>query len=207
MRVLLALALACPAFPEAAWAGRLFNGKNLKGWTALSADPSKKADDIWSVDKGVLVCKGLPMGYLRTAKLYMNFILSLEWRFAPGQAEGNSGVLLRAQGPDKVWPRSLEAQLRVGQAGDLWAVEGFQAQMAADRTRGRRGMRMSTNQEKPPGQWNSLEARVLKGRMDLFLNGELVNSATDLEGHPGFIAFQAEGAEVHFRNIYLKELR
>jgi hypothetical protein len=105
---------------------RLFNGKDLTGWDYYLADPNAKMEDVWSVDReqGILICKGSPPGYLYTKQDYTNFILKLEWRWAPGKPPGNSGVLLRVHGEHKIWPRSIEAQLMYMNAGDFWLIDG-----------------------------------------------------------------------------------
>ncbi len=72
-------------------------------------------EDVWSVDpaEGIIICKGKPAGYIRTQADYTNYVLRLEWRFNPvTKKAGNSGVLLRIVGPDKVWPKSVEARTR-----------------------------------------------------------------------------------------------
>jgi hypothetical protein len=51
----------------------LFNGKNLDGWINVNTDP-----DTWSVKKGELICSGRPIGVMRSAKQYENFILHVE---------------------------------------------------------------------------------------------------------------------------------
>ena len=53
----------------------LFNGHNLDGWVAVNTAPS-----TWKVSDGMVICSGKPIGELRTAKMYQNYILELEWR-------------------------------------------------------------------------------------------------------------------------------
>src|SRR5512134_3133175 len=79
----LALALvanvARPADPV-----RLFNGKDLAGWSHFLVDAKVPASGVWSVADGVLVCKGEPMGYLYTDSEHTSFKLLVEWRWAKG---------------------------------------------------------------------------------------------------------------------------
>ncbi|MFP6604451.1 MAG: DUF1080 domain-containing protein, partial [Pirellulaceae bacterium] len=63
----------------------LFNGKDLTGWADVNTAP-----DTWTVRDGLLVCSGKPIGVMRSAKQYENFILHIEWRHM--KAGGNSGV-------------------------------------------------------------------------------------------------------------------
>jgi hypothetical protein len=41
----------------------------------------------------------------------------------------------------------------------------------------------------------------------LKVNGQELNRATDVEQVPGFICLQSEGAEIHFRNVRIVELK
>src|SRR5215472_14704058 len=65
----------------------LFNGKDLTGWVNVNTAP-----DTWSVEKGMLVCSGKPIGVMRSERQYENFVLHVEWMHTePG---GNSGMFL-----------------------------------------------------------------------------------------------------------------
>ncbi len=182
----------------------LFNGKDLSGWTYHLRDSDAKMEDVWSVNDGVLVCKGNPIGYIRTKKDYQNYVLKLQWRFDPEKGPGNSGVLLRAVGPDKVWPKSIEAQLHSLNAGDFWNIDGVKMTVDADRTKGRRTVKLHETNEKPLGEWNQYEIIVDHGTITVKVNGLVQNRATDCEEVTGKIALQSEGATIHFRDIKIK---
>ncbi len=184
---------------------KLFNGKNLDGWTGYHRNGAK-VEDVWYVKDGVLISKGRPIGYIRTKAKYTNYILELEWRFNPEKGPGNSGVLLRQIGPDKVWPKSVEAQLMHRNAGDFWNIDKFQMKVDPARTKGRRTVKMKPSNEKPLGQWNHYRIVVDGDRIELYVNGELQNVATNVAEVPGHICLQSEGAEIHFRNIVLTPL-
>jgi hypothetical protein len=181
----------------------LFNGKDLSGWTATLPEGAKM-EDVWHVDKdGVLVCKGVPAGYIRTEKDYRNFVLKLEWRFSPVTRQaGNSGVLLRVQPPDKVWPKSVEAQLQSENAGDFWNIDEFPMKTEPARLSGR-NTKKTHMAERPVGEWNEYEIIVDHGNIILIVNGEELNRAWDVQEIAGKIGLQSEGAEIHFRNIRL----
>jgi len=185
----------------------LFDGKDLAGWTYFLQDGGKM-EDVWSVtDEGVLVCKGQPIGYLRTKADYDNFFLRVQWRFDPvTKRAGNSGVLLRMIGEDEVWPRSIEAQLQSGAAGDFWNIGVFPMKVVAERTNGRNTARTATN-EKALGEWNTYEITCWHGHCVLRVNGQILNRAWDCLEVPGKICLQSEGAEIHFRDIALTPLR
>ena len=72
----------------------LFDGKHLNGWINVNTSA-----DTFRVKSGVLVCSGHPIGVMRTAKQYENFVLHIEWmHIEPG---GNSGVFVLECGPPR----------------------------------------------------------------------------------------------------------
>jgi hypothetical protein len=188
---------------------QLFNGKDLTGLETVVPDAAKKGikpESVWSVSDGVLVCSGDPPGYIRTKDKYTNFILRFQWRFSPvTKKAGNSGVLFRMTGEDKVWPKSLEAQLMSGNAGDFYGIDGFKYTGDPARMTGRH-TKKTHGAERPVGEWNEYEIIVNKGDVVLYVNGEELNRATGVEEVPGFICLQSEGAEIHFRDVRLVPL-
>lgn len=220
MRVLtLALFLAVPA--SAADFVPLFNGKDTTGWTATLRPPKDKPDskpdpkDTWSVKDGVLVCTGKPNGYLATEKEYGDYTLRLKWRYAVGTMNPNSGVLLHLTGPDKVWPNSVEVQLKGGVAGDFWRNADADAKMpalevdakrkdAADKT-DRHFLRLAgADFEKPLGEWNECEIACAGGAIAVTVNGKKANEATGGALKKGRIALQSEGSPVEFKDIAIR---
>jgi len=194
----------------------LFDGQNLEAWDYHLVVPGAKLEDVWSIQDGVLVCKGEPLGYLSTRQDFQNFRLTLEWRWAPGKEPGNSGVLLRAAAePIGFMPRCVEAQLKHTSAGDIWGFRGFPVTGPPQRVRQVKnheqlgdfnGVAASKNAEKEAGQWNQYEI-VLKGdTMVVSVNGEVVNEASGLDTVAGKIGLQSEGGEIHFRNIRIVRL-
>jgi hypothetical protein len=186
----------------------LFNGKDLTGWEPVAPDLAGKTPgpaSVWSVRDGALVCSGSPTGYLRTQADYKNFVLRLRWRFDPAKGAGNSGVLVRTTGEDRVWPRSIEAQLHSGNAGDILSIGGVPISGDVARTNG--GLtKKSHGAERPLGEWNEYEIVCNKGEVVLYVNGEEVNRATNAEEVAGKICLQSEGAEIHFKDIRLLPL-
>jgi hypothetical protein len=184
---------------------QLFNGKDLSNWTWVPQQPGSKLEDVWTIrEGGILRDNGRPIGYIRTNDDYTSFVLKCEWRFVG--KPGNGGVLLRAQQPDEVWPRSIEAQLESKNAGDIWNIGQFPMKVDASRTQGRRTQKLRPSNEKPLGEWNQYEITLDGGHLKLVVNGELQNEATDVQVVPGKICLQAEGAEMELRNIVLTPL-
>jgi len=175
---------------------RLFNGKDLAGWT-LSSDALK---GTFGVRDGVLTDSGRPVGYIRTIKDYTNYVLRLQLRHVK---PGNSGVLLRMVGPDKVWPKSVEAQGMSGRMGDIWNIDEFPMKTDPARTRGRHTAKMYPSNEKPSGQWNEYEIYLNGGDLRIYVNRLLQNTATEVAEIPGKICLQSEGSPKEFRNIVL----
>lgn len=189
----------------------LFNGKDFSGWTHYISDPEAAMSDVWSIDHAekAIICKGTPIGYIRTVKDYSDFVLRLDWRFSPvTKRAGNSGVLLRIVGEDKIWPRCIEAQLMSGAAGDFWLIDEARLDTPperVDRTTPRHRLRSRTN-EKPIGEWNTYEITCNGGSVILKVNGETLNKGSDADILSGKIGLQAEGSEIHFRNLRLRPI-
>ncbi len=194
--------------PEPARRGEvtmLFDGSTLGAFGAHLPE-GKQLADVWSIVDGVMVCAGKPAGYIYTKAKYESFVLELQWRFDPKKGGGNSGVLLRMTGEHKVWPRSIEAQLHAGNAGDFWNIGEFPMQVDAARTKGRNTKKLRAN-EKPLGEWNDYRITVDGPWVRLEVNGEVLNEAWGCEVIPGHICLQSEGAEIQFRDIRLTSLK
>lgn len=212
--LLLVTALFVSPATAADGARKLFNGRNLDGWRSYLSEHRVGTEDVWSVRDGILICKGEPMGYLFSQEAFTNFRVNLEWRWAPGEKPGNSGLLMRINGKPMPLPRSLEMQLKSGDAGDLYGFHGMKLSGDAARSRTGKGdlfgelvgvSKMQGN-EKTPGEWNEAEVTLDGGKLEVRVNGLLVNQATDCELVAGPIAVQSEGGEIHFRKIEITPL-
>jgi len=175
---------------------RLFNGLDLAGWVPSSAE----AGIAFGVSNGVITDAGTPRGYIRTSGDYANFALHLQLRHV---SVGNSGVLLRAVGPDKVWPKSIEAQGLSENMGDIWNIDKVRMTVDPDRTSGRRTQKLHPSNERPTGEWNDYEMTLDGGNLEIKVNNLVQNTATDVEEVAGKICLQAEGSGKEFRNIVL----
>jgi hypothetical protein len=182
--------------PDFGNAIRLFGGDSLDGWIP-SSDALK---DTFGVKGGVITDTGNPAGYLRTAADYTNYGLHLQLKHVTA---GNSGVLVRMVGPDKVWPKSIECQGQIGAMGDIWNIDQFPMKVAADRTSGRHTRKMHAPNERPLGEWNDYDITLDGGDLELKVNNLVQNTAAECEEVPGKICLQAEGSQKEFRNIVL----
>ena len=66
---------------------------------------------------------------------------------------------------------------------------------------------MTENRVKPAGEWNVYEIRSEGDTVSLWVNGAVVNEWKGLVIRKGYIGLEAEGYEITFRNLKLKELR
>lgn len=60
--------------------------------------------------------------------------------------------------------------------------------------------------EKPYGEWNSIVIKSLNGKITQYLNGKLVNEATEATSVEGRISLNYEGSAIDFRHIKLKKI-
>ena len=203
------LVILSPSFVLAGEPISLFNGKDLSGWTAVLSDENAKAEDVWSVDDGVLHCKGQPVGYIKTEKDFRNYELSLQWRFPEGSQGGNSGVLVHTSEPGAIgiWPKSIEVQLHRGDAGDFWVIgTDLNVENEDERKMGRRHLNLTDDSENPIGEWNTMVIVCKGDTITVTVNGDLVNEASDCSVTEGAISLQSEGAPIEFREIVLTPL-
>ncbi len=182
----------------------LFNGRDLSGWVFVLRDKDVDPMTVWSVSDGVIHCTGRPSGYMRTEADYADYRLHVEWRWP--ERVGNSGVLVHMSLPDTVWPRSIEAQLNWGDAGDFWVIGGAEFAEHVE-TSIRRVPKRAGSSENPVGQWNTYEIVCRGNTIRAFVNGVLQNEATKAAVSSGKICLQSEGRPIEFRNIYIESLK
>ncbi|MDB6018189.1 MAG: hypothetical protein JWR19_2678 [Pedosphaera sp.] len=182
----------------------LFDGKSLAGWKLVSKDPTVDLTTIWSVQDGVIRCKGKPNGYARTEVAYQNYKLHAEWRWP--EVAGNSGVFLHITGADKVWPNCLEAQLASGSAGEI-RVNGGSLVKELTTENPKSVPRRTAGTEKPVGEWNTYDIICRGDTVSVRVNGVLQNEIMGSSVSSGAVGLQAEGKLVEFRNIVLEPLK
>jgi len=184
----------------------LFDGKSFDGLVRHLRNNQGNVDETWQIKPGgVLACSGKPAGYIRTDKAYKNYKFHVEYRW-PGRT-GNNGILVHMVGEDKVWPKSLECQGMFQNQGDYFEIGGVEFnehKIGGHRVRGRRVVKYGQHNEKEPGQWNVYEVFCVGGTVRPYINGKLMNEASDCSVTEGKICLQSEGAPIEFRNIYLE---
>lgn len=212
----------------------LFDGKDLSQFDifirgrGLNLDPMH----VFAVQDGVVHVSGHEMGYIATKSSFQRFYLRAEFKWGEGtfaERKGqarDSGILYNIQGENKVWPRSIEFQIKEGETGDFWMTDGAALTgMNGKRVTGPPGAALNIGHigkgpqkdvmgfrnlqgelEKPKGEWNLLEMVVEDKVIHHYVNGVLANVGTDPFPTKGKILFQSEGAEVFFRNMVLYPL-
>lgn len=179
---------------------RLFNGKNLKNWEFMLKDASVDPAGVFTVKNGVIHIKGDPFGYMRTKKAYSDYKLHVEWRW-PAEAT-NSGVFVHGQAPDTIWLKCIECQLKAGSAGDFVCMNGADVKERTNKS-SRVVTKFAASNEKPVGEWNTMEV-VCKGTsVEVYVNGLLQNRGTEANISNGYICLQSEGKEIEFRNVFI----
>jgi hypothetical protein len=205
----MALAFLATAGCESQKRAALWNGKDFAGWKRFLADENVDVDEVWSVKNGVIHCKGKPNGYMRTIDDYSNYKLHLEWRWT--EKPTNSGVLLHASGPDKVWPRCIEAQLKSSNAGDFVLIGGTGISVGGKFIQDTSEEyivvpKKEQSSERAAGQWNVYDIICRGDAITLHVNGVLQSEGTKATDTSGKICLQSEGSPIEFRNIYIEHL-
>ncbi|HTS46134.1 MAG TPA: DUF1080 domain-containing protein [Puia sp.] len=199
----------------------LFDGTTLNGWHTYGKTGISSA---WKADKGTIHFdasdKSGGDGDIVTDKEYENFDLKLEWKISKN---GNSGIMFDVKEDPKYKETYVtgpemqvldndghpDGKIKKHRAGDLYDL-----------------ISSSSEPVKAVGEWNQVEIKCVKNKLDLYLNGINVVSTTlrdaewdklvqgsKFKSMPGFakysigrIALQDHGNNVWFRNIRIKEL-
>ena len=188
---------------------------NLLKWVNVNT-----TDSTWKTQGKELICYGNPIGVVRSEKQYENFMLHIEWmHMEPG---GNSGVFVWSKaipGDENRLPDGVEVQMleldwvnlntRNGKKppiayvhGELFGVGGVET--TPDNPRGTRSKSIE-NRCKGRGEWNTYDVICVDGVIKLSVNGKFVNGISNSTQRKGYICLEAEGAEIHFRNMKIVE--
>jgi hypothetical protein len=155
-------------------------------------------------------------------------------RFAPRAFDKrDAGILYHVTGPDLIWPRSVESQIQEGDTGDIFLVSGTGAHTTVDPTvtlPERQYLEGGEPYSQVDGRivkgttqdsltdWNQTEIVVTGTESAHIVNGTVVARTNDLSQpdpqdssrrvplERGRILLQAEGAEVFYEQVEIKEL-
>lgn len=200
----------------------LFNGKDLSGWhvDVPAMDKDANARNPFIIRNGLLVSLGTPGGHLITDKVYKNYRIETEYRFAA--KPGNCGLLVHASTSRALYdmfPKSIEVQMENTMAGDFWCIQEDITVPDMEKRRGpkenwgvngnklRRIRRLAPNVEKPVGEWNKMVVECVGNEVKVWVNDIFVNHGSDCTVSSGNIALQAEGSEVEFRKVELTPIK
>ena len=212
---------------------RLFNGVNLDGFDTFLEKKgfNNDPDKVFQVHDRMVHISGAEYGYIITKEEYGDYYLRAEFKWGeathPPRAGGarDSGILFHVNGPNQIWPASIEYQMIEGGTGDIILV-GSTTTLTVNgvtKTRARfdrfgksplpeRGKYVSgyrdpkLEYENPHGEWNVLELYAEGDTVKYIVNGKVANEGRGSNLTRGKILFQSEGAEVFFRNIELRPL-
>ncbi|MEP3837788.1 MAG: DUF1080 domain-containing protein [Algibacter sp.] len=162
-----------------------------------------------------------PYGIAVTKKAYKDYDLKFEFKWGERRFEPrlekirDAGLLYHCPVGTYAWPPSLEYQIQEGDCGDLWNIRGAHSDVLKNgeiikiKKRDYSTSKKWTDEEKPG--WNKVLLKVRGNSAKYYLNGILINEITNatfggLSLTSGFIALQAEYAEVIYRKIKIKEL-
>lgn len=199
----------------------LFNGKDFEGWhidvPAMDNDKSVKTPFI--IRNGLMVSLASPGGHIITDAVYSNYTLEVVYRFAA--KPGNCGVLVHCSKPRRLYemfPQSIECQLMNKRAGDFWLIgeeievknmekyrKGPKENWGYDGKKERQIKHIKEGAEKPVGQWNTMKITCVDDKITVWVNGILMNQGFNASVKSGQIALQAEGSEVEFKKIMLRQ--
>lgn len=204
----------------------LYNGKDFTGWHSYGGDTvgsAWKAEDS-AIHLNVLQKKDWQTfngGDLVTDQEYENFDLKLEWKIS---IAGNSGIFFYVKEDIEQFKNPNQSGLEM-QINDNYNKHGMiEKQRAGDLAE----LLASSSAKvvKPAGQWNQVEIRSDRGKLDFFMNGqhtlstilwddnweELIENSkfkkiNDFGTYKkGRIALQDHGEDVWFRNIMIRKL-
>jgi len=196
----------------------LFNGENLKGWYAFSAEDGKlkQAEDLFPVSENMIRLFGSKAGYLMSKESFSDFALDAEFRWNTDEKaerksqKKNSGLmyLVPKSAKDTLWPQGIQFQIKEGSTGDFILLQNVTLEQNGARNEPGRSVVVSKseNAENAAGEWNKIEIRVKKGSIKQYLNGRLVNEGRYPSVTKGRILLQYEGYPIDFRNIEIQKL-
>jgi len=205
----------------------------------LNHDPSHVFSVITVDGEPALRVSGEIYGGINTLAEFENYHLRLEFKWGqlkwPPKLDQprDSGLLYHsvgAHGTRMLWMESFEFQIQEGDTGDYWGVMNVLADIPAgqnnegkyvykpgslpllfqEKTANGRTCLKSLDNEKPSGQWNTIDlycygstcVHVINGKV----NNVLLNTRHLVNGQAvpltkGKIQIQSEGAEVFYRHI------
>jgi hypothetical protein len=210
--VLLAVAGAVQhSLAEEIWppAKAIFNGHDLSGWVVDGAQTYRDGETdtpIWTARDGMLQSSGQGFGFLRYDKQLCDFELQLEVRLS---AQCNTGIGLRHG------KYTGEHKTRPSRNGIEIQLTGDGNQTPGKKSTGSLYLHVPPKSVplKPLGEWNAVVIRCQGPRVQVTMNGELIQDVDQrkvksIADKPlcGYISLQSHGGDSAFRNVRLTEM-
>ena len=133
---------------------------------------------------------------LRYDKELGDCIFRVEFCFTSTNQNYNSGVFIRNSADGTIWH---QAQLKMD-GGFLFGNSFINGQLKRFR------LEPLEHRMRPEGQWNEMEVTARGKSLTVWLNGAVTSVWNDCEVPKGYIALEAEGFPIQFRNLKLKLL-
>lgn len=225
------LAAACASAPPTSAPGApkppkgfvaLYNGRDLAGWRGgdtfdhrkyLAMDEISRAKQDaewtadmrshWRADGPELVSDGHGK-YATTIREYGDIELLVDYKALP---LGDSGIYLRGVPQVQIWDHTNPAEFKNGAekgSGGLW-----------NNSPGAPGKDPLVLADKPFGEWNHFRIVMVSNHVTVWLNEKLVVDHAVLENYydrktsipaRGPIELQTHGAEIRWRDIFVREI-
>nr|WP_294926189.1 DUF1080 domain-containing protein [uncultured Flavobacterium sp.] len=190
---------------------------SMDDWYAFtkSSTERQQPSEAYEFSDGMIRMYGKTNGYLMSKKSYQNFELSFAYRWNIEEKyktknKKNSGVMynIPADYPDKIWPKGIQFQIKENTTGDFIFLDQVTAKVNGKLVEAGASVtspKFSEN-EKPYGEWNAVVIRSFNGKITQYLNGKLVNEATEASATEGKISLNYEGAPIDFKDIMIKNI-
>jgi hypothetical protein len=194
----------------------LFNGTDLLGWQGVlkpydnpikrqelspeeyanrQAQANERMGQHWKVNDGILEFDGAGFS-LGTDRHYGDFEMLVDWKLITDH--GDSGIYLRGSPQVQIWDPKKS---KVG-SGGLFNNKKHLS-------------KPSVLADRPIGQWNTFRIKMVKNRVTVHLNDQIVVNNVVMENYwdrkqpilpEGPIELQCHGDPIHFRNIFIREI-
>jgi choline dehydrogenase-like flavoprotein len=195
-------------------AGAIIAERSPSGFTPLSLAPADwtmiaapGTNPVMNRLGSILETAGGYGLYCYTKQQFGDFSMWLEWREAA--AGDNSGVYVRV--PDPTTVAAADALARADQQGHEIQIDdlgaGNPAGQGIHRTGAIYGLQAPTSiPTAPVGEWNTYLIQATGARIQVSLNGQLINDYTSDRRRSGFLALQVHGfpSRLAFRNLQIK---
>ena len=204
LRTILLLFASFAAADDTKWIKMVHDGKLSDRW---------ETKGNWKIgDDGVATLEPRPSDqgwrryddYIWSKDKFADFEIEFEYQV---QKLGNSGFYFHVGDKDNPVKQGIEVQIfdSFGKPADAKLTDHDSGGVIP-------GIPPTKNTARPPGKWNRMRIRVEKQRLNVELNGKVVNKV-DL-GHPnikdrptsGLIGFQDHGLPLKLRNVRVRAL-